>query len=423
VVSPHADSSARHFRLFLKSVSPALAGDGAVASNPFPPLPQDVGLSRDIAAHVEPLTPLNKAQQTYFARLFWTSCGSFFPLMSEVEFQDLFAADWGIRFSERPIAAAVVDGLTALGIQCGYAAGTGGRILGFDAAARADTNVLRQRSLEYFARCRDRLRAEGARVTIDAIRCYVLLGLYHLQANQLESAYYIVGLGVRRAHMIKLHQSPPAQPNDYEAVGRILTWWMVYWLDIHCSMQLDRPPAVQRCTVTCPPPPDPREHLTAGVAAGQIPWKDVHPSAFTFFSSKLTMAMAEALEGAPSNLPADTSVLALEEAAQQLFMSMKSLQAWFSALPSQMMNSREENSAALVALELGTPDWLQRQRIILELRYSNACMLLQRPFVLWTQLPGMFGVAEESLPRANFHVSGAVQQCVHNTPRFVPWYI
>jgi hypothetical protein len=360
-------------------------------------------------------TPLNKAQQTYFARLFWTSCGSFFPLMSEVEFQALFAADWGDLFSSNPMAAAVVDGMTALGTQCGYASGTGGRILGFDAATRAaDPHQLRQRSVEYFARCRDRLRDEGARVTIDAIRCYVVLSLYHLQANQLESAYYIVGLGVRRAHMIKLHQAPPAHLGSHEAVGRILTWWMLYWLDIHCSMQLDRPPAVQQSTVTCPLPPDPRDDPLADATSGQAPWKGIHPSAFTYFSAKLTRAMAEALEGAPSAILQRTSVSALEDSAQQLLRnSLKSLEAWRASLPAQLTSSREErssSSSSSLGSDLGTPDWLQRQRMILELRYSNACMLLQRPFVLWNQIPGMSGVAEENLPRTKYHANAAVQQ-------------
>ncbi|KAI0012731.1 fungal-specific transcription factor [Xylariaceae sp. FL0662B] len=424
-------SRACRVRQLFRDLAPVQASDDS-HPNPFPILPQVASnhgnVSDGLAQGAE---PLNRDKQAYFVRLFWTSWGPLFPVMTEAEFESLFTANWPSWIEQRTIEGAMIDGMTALGIQCGQAAGVGGRILGLESDAD------RRSSLEYFKRCRDHLRAEDSSVTVSSIRCYILLVLYELQANRVESAYYMAGLGVRRAHMCKLHLAPPAHVDAKEATGRIRTWWLLYWLDIHCSMQLDRPAGVQRSSITCPPPPDRHGNPPPGeMASGWAPRQDSCPSTYSCCLSKLTISIAEALEAMPTiqSLDEQDTVSTLEEPAERLFYTMRHLAAFLTSLPKELVNPRETTSSGYnspslenregsalspslddrppgvppVALMLGVPDWLQRQRIMLELYYYNACVLLQRPFVLWQQGSGP-STRSASLPRTKYHADYAVQ--------------
>lgn len=113
----------------------------------------------------------------------------------------------------------MINGMTALGIQCGHGTAGSGRILG------CDPQTARRYSMECFRRCQARIRREGSRVSVNAIRCYALMALDELQANRVEPAYYMVGLGVRRAYMSSLHLAPAAHVPAQEATGRIRTYF------------------------------------------------------------------------------------------------------------------------------------------------------------------------------------------------------
>jgi hypothetical protein len=345
--------------------------------------------------------------------------------MAEAEFESLFAKDWFNLVARQTVEGAMIDGMTALGIQCSHAAGAGGRLLG------RVPDTARRSSIAYFKRCRDHLRGQGSHVSVDSIRCYILLALYQLQANRVEDAYYTVGLGVRRAHMSRLHLTPAASITTPDAVGRVRVWWLLSWLDLHCSMQLDQPTAVQRSAVTCPPPPDPQDDLASD--SGWTPWRDFSPWQYLCCLSKLTAAVVEALDAVITirSLDEIDNSSHLEESADRLFQPMNRMEKWFASLPEPLVNPRERvlsngsisapeiagSSAAMpekapVALVLGVPDWLQRQRIMLELHYHNACVLLQRPYVLWQQsseLTGRSGLikyhAEQAIRHACFVLS------------------
>ncbi|KAI1082133.1 fungal-specific transcription factor [Whalleya microplaca] len=424
-------SRAYRVRQLFQDLAPVLASDDS-HPNPFPILPRAASNHRNVSdGLVQGAEPLNRDKQAYFVRLFWTSWGPLFPVMTEAEFESLFTANWPSWVEQRTIEGAMIDGMTALGIQCGQAAGVGGRILGLESEAD------RRSSWGYFQRCRDYLRAEGSRVTVSSIRCYILLVLYELQANRVESAYYMAGLGVRRAHMCKLHLTPPTHVNAKEATGRIRTWWLLYWLDIHCSMQLDRPAGVHRSSITCHPPPDRYGNTPSGeTASGLALQSETCPTTYSCFLSKLTISIAEALEAMPTiqSLNEEDNASTLEEPAERLFYTMRHLAAFLTSLPKELLNPHETtysgyNSPPLenpegstlsplfedrppgvppVALMLGVPDWLQRQRIMLELYYYNACVLLQRPFVMWQQGSGP-STRSANLPRTKYHADYAVQ--------------
>lgn len=403
----------QRFKLLLHGVS------GNVAPHMSAVLPQDTselssaGGNQAVGAEL-----LNRDKQAYFVRLYWTSWAPLFPLMADPEFESLFTANWTDLFERQTVEGAMIDGMTALGIQCGHATAGGGRILG------CDPKTARRCSMECFKRCQDRIRREGSRISVNAIRCYALMALYELQANRVEAAYYMVGLGVRRAHMSRLHLAPAAHVPAQEAIGRIRTWWLLYWSDVHCSMQLGLPTAVQRSAVTCPPqPPNP-------ATDGALGDESHSPGNYPFFLSKLAVAIGEALDAAPviQFLDDVDSLSTLEEAAGRLYQHMRRLAALFASLPEYLVNCREGASSAAtsplstepasgydvpenapVSLILGTPDWLQRQRIVLELHYHHACILLQRPYILRSQNPEAVTGEPSSSGLIRYHADQAVQ--------------
>ncbi|KAM3524642.1 hypothetical protein NHJ13051_004418 [Beauveria bassiana] len=411
-----ASNAFKTFHQFLEGLGMAVTAEEGELHQ-FPPLPSaEEGKTSTAATGLLPSAPtasetLNWDGQLYFVRLFWMSLAPLFPIMPESEFEALYAADGPYLLGQRTIEGALINGMTALGIQCAEATGSGARILSCSPTAASRS------SIEYFRRCRDVLRDQDTSTTtcVHTIRCYILLTLYHLQANQLEKAYYLAGLGVRRAHMGRFHLTPAAHSSARVADDRIRVWWLLSWLDVYCSLQLGRPAAVQRSSNPCPPPSSPPMRFTP-MHADVVSRKEASLDNYRFVLSKLTMIVVEALDDVPvfqslqemhgCSSTAGQSMARLSETIRQLETALDELPEQLltrhgshtptnngqthrsrptcSTLPHS--NRQAISSASSTALTVGLPDWLQRQRLILELHYLDACLVLQRPFVLWKQI-------------------------------------
>ncbi|KAM3511558.1 hypothetical protein MY11210_004776 [Beauveria gryllotalpidicola] len=422
-----ASNATKTFQHFLEGLGMTMAAEEG-GMYQFPPLPSaEEGKTPTAGLPSAPTAceTLNWDGQLYFVRLFWLSLAPLFPIMPESEFEALYTADGPYLLGRRTIEGALINGMTALGIQCAEATGSGARILSCSPTAAS------RNSIEYFRRCRDVLRDQDT-TCVHTIRCYILLTLYHLQANELEKAYYLAGLGVRRAHMGRFHLIPAAHSSARVADDRIRVWWLLSWLDVHCSLQLGRPAAVQRSSNPCPPPSSPPMRFTP-MHADVVSRKEASLDNYRFVLSKLTMIVVEALDDIPvfqsleemhSSSTAGKSMARLSETIRQLETSLDEL-------PEQLLtrhgshtptNNGQANrsrptcstmpqakrqatsSASSAALTVGIPDWLQRQRLVLELHYLDACLVLQRPFVLWKQsCPGDASItqhAESAFSRA-----------------------
>ncbi|KAM3457826.1 hypothetical protein MY3296_000899 [Beauveria thailandica] len=408
--SPTANAT-KTFHHFLEGLGMAVtAEEGGL--HQFPPLPsaaEGKPSTAGLPAAPTASETLNWDGQLYFVRLFWLSLAPLFPIMPESEFETLYTADGPYLLGQRTIEGALINGMTALGIQCAEATGSGARILSCSPTAASRS------SIEYFRRCRDVLRDQdtSARTCVHTIRCYILLTLYHLQANQLEKAYYLAGLGVRRAHMGRFHLTPAAHSSARVADDRIRVWWLLSWLDGHCSLQLGRPAAVQRCSNPCPPPSSPPMRFTP-MHADVVSRKEASLDNYRFVLSKLTMIVVEALDDVPvfQSLEEMHGSSTAGQSMARLSETIRQLETALDELPEQLLtrhgshtptgngqahrsrptcatmalaNRQATSSASSAALTVGLPDWLQRQRLILELHYLDACLVLQRPFVLWKQ--------------------------------------
>lgn len=369
--------------------------------NVFPSLPstaQATGFSTPF-----PTTPtaesLNWDGQLYFVRICWMSLAPLFPIMSEAEFEALYTADGPDLMGRRTIEGALLDGMTALGIQCADATGSGSRILGCSPSAASRSGI------EYFRRCLDVVQEQdvGIPTCVSTIRCYILLALYQLQANRLEKAYYMIGLGVRRAHIGRFHLPPSAHHPARVANDRVRVWWLLYWLDVYCSLQLGRPTAVQRSPNAFSPPPSPPSRF-APMHADVVSNKEASLDNYRFVLSKLTTIVAGALDEVPwlQSLDEMGHISTVEKSALRVNDIITRLEASLQELPEQLLaphgsrtpqsntgtsatpqSNRQVTPSASGALTIGVPDWLQRQRLVLELHCLDACLVLQRPFVLW----------------------------------------
>ena len=402
-------SWAESFRLLFQGLGRDSINDGT-PPNLFPVFPQ---APKSLDGGFVPDRPklLSRDKKAFCVRVFWKSWSPLFPLMAKEEFEALCAKDWGSLAAQQGIEAALIDGLTALGLRSCHAAGVGHRIL------ELWPNQIRQTSQAYFTSCRERLRDSSSNDTVNVVRCYILLILYELQANRVNSAYYMAGLGVRRAYMGKLHQKPPAYIPTQEAIGRARTWWLLHWLDIHCSTQLDRPPAVFQASITYPPPLDTFSSLEPGDGAyGHSNETDIDSSAYILFLHKLNTVIMEALNAIAPLAETSTWPAIDGSLTQKLADAMKCLEGLFAERPERLVNTREKSNevgalpagesteqhfsvtSTSVKLTLGTPDWLQRQRIILELHYLNARVLLQRPCIFLRQYLGATASSDGDCP-------------------------
>ncbi|KEY76256.1 transcription factor fungal specific, partial [Aspergillus fumigatus] len=348
---------------------------------PFPDLPQIAASADSQPACNEHLTD---EQQTYFLRLFWEAYHPLLQATNEAEFQSLLALHRRRDSEAGQLANALVNCMTALGIQYGHVAGLASRIL---TLRRCAVNIS-WIGYGYFRRCRDYI-ALLTEPTLLSMQCYALMSLYLMNASQFRDAYSLLGTAIRDSHSVNLHEEPSErlQPKDRIAQRRI--WWLLFMLDIKCSQQLGKPVAVQTATITCALPSV--DELTTMPENTRVCWKDLHVSTYFVHAVKFAVSLAEIQRLiSPSKLFEDTNnITALEQRPNLLATSLAGLEKWSNELPEDLISPRKNTGHAEamstaespIVLELGAPSWLHHQRVLLEVYYHNAYVMLQRPFI------------------------------------------
>lgn len=139
--------------------------------------------------------------------------------------------------------------MIALGMQHSHATGLSGRIFG----SQQPSPEAIWPGFEYFHRFRERMRT-NTDVTLEALRCHVLMVVYAIKGNAFCDAYNLLGITVRKAYITKLHRLPPSHLPEVEKTARMQLWWTLFSLDLLCSLRLDMPTASQMNLVKCPVP-------------------------------------------------------------------------------------------------------------------------------------------------------------------------
>lgn len=377
-----------HVQGFFASGQPAFSHSSALGGCLFPQLPHPTLPSGECALASNELL---KSQRSYYLRVFWEVCHPILPIMSKTEFAELGALPPSTIQGEYSAGNALADSMIALGIQHTHVTGLTGRVLGLQKSpsrrnyhAGLPTKATWP-GFEYFHRCRECMRT-NTEVTLDALRCQVLMVLYPVKGNASRDAYNLLGITVRKAYIAKLHRPQLSHLPEAGKTARMQLWWIIFSLDLQCSLQLEMPPASQKSLVKCPFPD--KDALASYVSS---PCED-GMNVYAFSTHLVNIAIivtdigacistAEVLDDDNSNSP-----VALEHHALNLSSALQNLEVWRDQLPSELLLSRCGNGSGNCEMldfdrTLTLPNWLQRQAVLLRLHYHNAYTLIQRPFI------------------------------------------
>ena len=178
-------------------------------------------------------------------------------------------------------------------------------------------------------------------------------------------------------------------------------------LDIRCSLQLRKPVAVQASVITC-----------------ALPGNGGVDLAYLAHAVKLAVALANIDRTTSTfDMCAEASNIAvLKHRAATLSSALVQLERWRMELPSDLLSPRRESHSCSsqsmstaespLVLELGVPTWLHRQRILLEVHYHNAYIMLQRSFICF---PRDVNVGRNHQPQTDQHARSALQHAIAMT--------
>ncbi|KAJ5107059.1 hypothetical protein N7456_003734 [Penicillium angulare] len=392
------------------SINKATADLKTAYPGPFPDLPH-IPLSVDSQSLCNAY--LTEDQQSYFLRLFWEAYHPLLQASSEAEFQSLLDLDRRHISEAGKLTKALANCMTALGIQYGHGAGLTSRILSLRRCASNISSI----GYEYFRRCRDYIVLEVTEPTILSMQCYALMSLYLMNASHFREAYSLLGTAIRDSHSVDLHEEPSESLQQQERTSRRQIWWLLFMLDIRCSQQLGKPVAVQTATVTCSLPST--DELTMIPGNTRVYWRNLHVSTYFVHAVKLAVSLAEVNRiVSTSKLYEDANnVTVLEKRAKLLSTSLASLEKWSSDLPEDLLSPRKNTgytesmstAESAIVLELGAPNWLHHQRVLLEVYYHNAHIMLQRPFICF---PHSSNSSPAQQPQTNYHARSSLQHAI-----------
>lgn len=408
-----------HVQGFFASGQAAFLHGSALGGCLFPQLPHPTVPS---GGHPIGSAVLLKGQRSYYLRLFWEVCHPLLPIMSRTEFAELESLLPPTMYDEYSASSTLVDSMIALGIQHSHATGLAGRVLGlqqspsrqyYHEALPPETTCP---GFEYFHRSRECMRT-NTEVTLEALRCHVLLVLYLMRGNAFRDAYNLLGITVRKAYVAKLHRPQLSHLSEAAKTARMQLWWILFSLDLQCSLQLDMPPASQKSLVKCPFPTE--DALARYVSS---PRED-GMSVYAYSTHLVNLAVIVTDIGAcvsTADLVDDDgkSPATLENHALNLSSALQNLEVWRDQLPSELLLSRCENGPGNSEMldfdrALTLPNWLQRQAVILGLHFHNAYTLIQRPFIRLrhahsNDTSGMLISPDSRQPRVELHIASAL---------------
>jgi hypothetical protein len=389
------------------------AVEGATVGSMFPQLPCPAIPSGDFPFVLEPLT---RDSRRKYLRIFWGSCQPLLQVVSEAEVVELEANSPPTTLQDYSVEHALLDAIVALGIQHGHASDLIKRLVTYNHPPAAKNDELVDwPGFEQFHRCRERMRT-NTEVTLQALECHALMIVYLLRGYAFRDAYNMLGITVRKAYVAELQRPPPSHIPEHEKTSRMQLWWLIFSLDLQCSLQLSMPAACQKSLVKCPLPT--AEALERYVSPRARYRDDLTACTYSTVVVNLAVVVTDISACvSTADLLDDSSddPAVLEHLASRLTRCLQTLVNWHVQLPAPLMLdwSFESSDSFDLTEDTTLPIWLQRQRIILELQYHNAYVLVLRPFVSlcfahFTELSGETSIIETEQSHVQRHIASAV---------------
>jgi hypothetical protein len=346
---------------------------------------------------------LKPTQEEYFIDIFWhTYHTSMFPILDETQFKDHYQSLWVTGGKERN-PSALVDIVIAMCMQYGISTlpsnAQGTLVEGKDALVAGRWHYWRGQTL---------LAYELESPSLSTLQCHLLCAIYLCGGsfhNMMDTA---VGLSVRTAYMLGIHQDPPHDMPEREREMRRRLWWAVYLMDSKAGMKLGRPFMLRDSHAM---PSLPNDSLDAARTSGSI-FAPIGDEAtwlsFNLHQVKLYMKVRAAyicfydqdLHLSNGQIVWDDSH-ALETSAEALTHHIQGLQEWTDNVPGALKLNRQNNGKPLstdgtgLSIEQFAPLWLQRQRVLLEITYHHLSTNIYRPLISFGSKPHPGTLAEE----------------------------
>ncbi|KFY48497.1 hypothetical protein V495_01311 [Pseudogymnoascus sp. VKM F-4514 (FW-929)] len=335
---------------------------------------------------------LNPTQEEYFLGLYWQSYHTaLFPILDEVEFKEHYQSLWAANSTERQ-PSALVDMVLAICMQYGVSS------LPVTKQGAITDNIDATISGRcYYRRCQMLLSNELESPTICTLQCHLLCAMFLSYGSFQNMADSACALAVRSAYMLGIHLEPPPTLALRERELRKRLWWAVYSMDSKIGMKLGRPFLLHNAPDM---PSLPGDSLAVAMVSGSsfaplgdnVTWlsfnlqgvklfiaaKQAHVA---FYGKELTVGEGQTIWDDPKTL---------ESYAVHFRPHANSLHEWANDVPSVLKMKRQNGDTpfsanySLLEIEEFTPEWLQRQRVVLELMYHNLCINIYRPFISFT---------------------------------------
>ncbi|CVK95756.1 related to transcription activator protein acu-15 [Fusarium mangiferae] len=368
-----------------------------------PTVPQDS--SRLLA----PLTRVNEegfyltpVQEGFFINLYWETYHTcIYAVVDEASFkahyQSLYV-DVPAGSPRRP--SALVDIILAMCMQYHTSAlpsGQQGNIL--------EDNDATMAGRWYYRRAQTLLAHEVESPSISTLQCHLLCALYVCGGSFHNMADTTISLAIRTAYMLGLHLDPPPTMPRREREFRRRLWWSVFEADSKVGMKVGRPFLLRDSYVM---PELPSDTLEAAIESGSAfppigdnaTWLSLNLQRMKLYQT--ARALNQAFYGHALNIADGNSVYddprTMEDLANAWGPRTVALTEWTRQIPQALKSNRKIGSPysfddSILDIEQFAPQWLQRQRLQVELEYHHLCIGLHRPFLSFALQQGSSATA------------------------------
>ena len=348
---------------------------------------------------------LSRAQEDYFLGLFWQSHHCTIPILDELDFRKHYESLWaGVTSSNGRSRkrSALVDIILALCMQYGTAFISRSETdKTFEVGVDSNDSSIAGRG--FYRRCQTLLAYSSETPSIMTLQCQIFSAIYLRDASFLNMAHSTLAVATRTAHTLGLHQEPTNNISRAEVELRRRLWWVTYALESKACMALGRPWLAQISHINCALPADDQDlarlsgpNFPSSIA--NVTWLSYHLHYVRLILA--ARAVHTAFEQKCSKILSANGGKILYDDAQGLealagFLSqcLQCMWSWAQNVPDTLKTERKAGGKPMstdrsaLEVDLIAPQWLQRQRLLLELLHHNLVMNLYRPFICFSKPP------------------------------------
>ncbi|KAF9769788.1 hypothetical protein IL306_012750 [Fusarium sp. DS 682] len=354
-------------------------------------------VTQDSSRLLAPLTKVNEegfyltpVQEGYFINLYWETYHTcIYAIVDEAAFKTHYQSlyvDVPAGSPRKP--SALVDIIVAMCMQYHASAlpsSQHGNIL--------EDNDPTMAGRWYYRRAQTLLACEVESPSISTLQCYLLCAMYVCGGSFHNMADSTITLAVRTAYMLGLHLDPPSTMPRPEREHRRRLWWSVFEADSKVNIKLGRPFLIRDSHAM---PNLPSDTLEAAIESGStfppigdnVTWLSLNLQRMKLYQTVRALNLAfysHELNTIDGNSVYDESST-MEDLAKTWGLRTAALTEWTKQIPQTLKTSRKDGSAfsfdgSTLEIEQFAPQWLQRQRLHLELEYHHLCIGLYRPFI------------------------------------------